>query len=356
MCAICGIFIPSGIDDQVVHQVIQMRDAMTHRGPDDAGIYHDADMALGVRRLSIIDVAGGHQPISNEDGTVWVVSNGEIYNFKELRQELESKGHHFRTRSDTEVIVHLYEEDGDQFVKQLRGMFGLALWDKRNRRLLLARDRMGIKPLYYAARGETLLFASELKALQSHPEIRPLLDLKSMDQYLFLGYVPAPRSILQDVLKLPPGHFLVVEKGRRELFPYWRLPAAPPRAEISEKEASARVEEAVLESVRVHLESDVPVGIFLSGGLDSSLILWAMRQHHSGEIPAFTIGFEESSFDEATFAAEAASACRAKLTTKVFRSEDLLNSIEDVARASDEPMGTLPSFQHGCFPAWPAHR
>ena len=245
MCAICGIFNPSGIDDQAVHHLSQMRDAMTHRGPDDAGIYRDANVVLGARRLSIIDLEGGHQPISNVVGTVWVVLNGEIYNFRELRQELESKGHRFRSRCDTEVVVHLYEEEGAQCLKRLRGMFAVALWDKKNRRLLLARDRMGIKPLYYAWRDQALLFASELKGLQKHPEIRPLLDLKSVDQYLLLGYVPTPGCILRNVSKLPPGHFLTVEKNRCELTAYWQAPPPGKSRTISEGEAATQVQDAV---------------------------------------------------------------------------------------------------------------
>ncbi|MBI4314257.1 MAG: asparagine synthase (glutamine-hydrolyzing), partial [Candidatus Omnitrophica bacterium] len=342
MCAICGIVRPNRISDPDVRTLEQMRDAMTHRGPDDSGLYRDADAVLGARRLSIIDLSGGHQPLGNEDQTVWAVLNGEIYNYRELRTRLQKLGHTFKTQSDTETIVHLYEELEDAFVQELRGMFALALWDSKKRRLLLARDRMGIKPLYYTRQGDGIVFASEISGLSRHPDVSKELDPQSIQQYLLCEYVPAPGTIYRDIRKLPPGHILVAEHGRLWTAPYWKasIPGAAARKNRKKpQEQIAELERRMEESVRLHLESDVPVGICLSGGLDSTLILSCLRRISSQEIPAFTIGFEETSFDETAAASRIAKHFNARHITRTIRPKDVLESLDEVIDAMDEPLG-----------------
>jgi len=379
MCAICGVFDPQGVTPEQVSLVTTIRDAMAHRGPDDAGDYHDAHVALGVRRLSIIDVAGGHQPIPNEDRTVWVALNGEIYNYRELRQDLETAGHRFTTQSDTEVLVHLYEERGERFLEALRGMFGLAAWDARRQRLILARDRLGIKPLYYTTVGTALWFASELKALLRHPAVSRDLDLTALDQYLCHEYVPAPRSIIRGIQKLPPGHRLTADAQEIRVERYWRLPR-PGMLRIGRQEATARFRDLLQESVSLHLQSDVPVGVWLSGGLDSSAIL-AMASQVSGRIlPAFTIGFGEASFDETASARAVATACGAEHVLHRMSVAEVFDVLDDAVAACDEPLGDsslLPTWcvsrlarsrvtvalsgdggdeLSGGYPTYPAHR
>jgi asparagine synthase (glutamine-hydrolysing) len=276
---------------------------LVHRGPDDEGIHVDGPVGLGMRRLSIIDVAGGHQPISNEDGTIWVVQNGEIYNYRDWKPLLESRGHRFRTNSDTEAIVHLYEEYGDDFVHHLRGMFAIAIWDKRREALILARDRLGIKPLYYAALGDRLLFGSELKALL--PDGLPRdVDHQALHEYLSFNYVPGPRTIFRAAKKLQPGHRLVARHGRVTVEPYWRPQpvSAPARGGEPIAYYVEQLTEILKESVRYRLIADVPLGVFLSGGLDSSTVVAVMREVSSNPIKTFSIGFEEESFNELPYA------------------------------------------------------
>lgn len=265
-----------------------------HRGPDDEGGFVDGEVALGMRRLSIIDLAGGQQPIANEDETVWVVCNGEIYNFRTLRAELQSAGHRFRTGSDTEVIVHAYEEYGDAFVTRLDGMFGFALWDKRRRRLLVGRDPIGIKPVYYQQSEAQLVFASELKALLQAPGITRSLDPASLGEYLALGYVPQPGTLFAGIRKLPPAHLLIAEEGRVTLQRYWELPRVIDRHTSCGdfvQRIRARLEAAVSEQ----MVSDVPLGAFLSGGIDSSCVVAFMAKHSSQPVRTYSIGFAGSS-------------------------------------------------------------
>jgi asparagine synthase (glutamine-hydrolysing) len=227
MCGIAGFFALDGAHRAMPGVLDAMCTAMTHRGPDDQGTLERGPVGLGMRRLSIIDVGGGHQPISNEDGSVWVVFNGEIYNHPELRETLTARGHRLATRSDTEVIVHLYEDHGEDFVKHLNGMFAIALWDAKREKLILARDRMGEKPLYYTTIEDQLLWGSELKCLLAHPAVPRRLSLPALSRYLQREYVPAPHSILEGVHKLPPAHLLVAERGETRVFPYWRLAPNP---------------------------------------------------------------------------------------------------------------------------------
>src|SRR5919198_4489080 len=266
MCGICGTY---GFSDRDLLR--RMCDVLVHRGPDDEGTYVEHDVGLGMRRLSIIDLAGGSQPIHNEDSTIWVVYNGEIYNFPELRDELETSGHRFYTSTDTEVIVHAYEEFGDEFIEHLRGMFAFALWDSRRRRLLLVRDRVGIKPLYYRWQSGRLWFASEIKAILESGCHREL-DFQALHEYLSFAHVPAPNTIFKDIKKLMPGHMLVCEDGRMDLRTYWDLPIASTNG-MTWEDAKVETRRLLEECVRSHLMADVPLGAFLSGGIDSSAIV-----------------------------------------------------------------------------------
>ena len=301
MCGICGLVSLDG--EPVGREVVEaMNSSLVHRGPDSEGTYVEGAVGIAARRLAIIDLAGGDQPIGNEDGTIHVVQNGEIYNYRELRRELEAAGHRFRTRSDTEVLVHLYEEHGEQFVTRLRGMFAIAIWDERRGRLVLARDPFGIKPLYYSAGRNTLSFGSELKALLQVPGFSREIDLGALDAFLAFGFVPAPHTIFAEARKLPPGHLLVLEPGRGDprIEPFVRrLPAmANEIRRESEEELAAELLERLRDSVRAHLIADVPVGVFLSGGIDSSMIVALAAETASHPVQTFTIGFEEPHFDE----------------------------------------------------------
>jgi len=283
VCGICGT--TNGRVDEMLH-------ALVHRGPDSGGTYSDGALSLGARRLSIIDLAGGDQPIENEDGTCVVVQNGEIYNYPELRRELERGGHRFRTNCDTEVHLHLYEEHGPEYARLLRGMFAVALWDTRRRRLVLARDRFGIKPLYYRHVGGTLEFASEVRALP-----RGEIDLDALEAFLAFNSIPAPYSIFRDIRKLPAGHVLVWQDGEVELTRY----ARPGPLEVRHDDEAELVEELrarLRDSVRAHLLSDVSVGVLLSGGVDSAVLAALAAQETAEPVHTFTIGFEERSFDE----------------------------------------------------------
>ena len=278
-----------------------MCDAIRHRGPDDEGAWSDHGVAIGMRRLSIIDLAGGHQPIHNEDRTVWIVFNGEIYNFGELRRQLEQAGHRFYTSTDTEAIVHAYEQWGAAAISRLRGMFGLAIWDTRSRTLLLARDRIGIKPLHYAERNGRLYFGSEIKSILCAPGVDREIDLDALDHYLSFLYTPRERSIFRGVQKLPPGHMLVWQDGRHRVERYWEVPADE-HFEGSEADAVAALREVLADAVRSHLVSDVPLGAFLSGGIDSSVIVGLMAETAGARVKTFSIGFDEPAFDELTHA------------------------------------------------------
>jgi len=302
MCGIYGI-VGFGREHQPSREILpRIGRIIEHRGPDDEGCYVAPGIALGMRRLSIIDVGGGHQPIANEDETLWVVCNGEIYNFQELRPDLERRGHVFRTGSDTEVLVHLYEEHGLEFVKKLRGMFALALWDVRRSRLVLARDRLGKKPLYVRREPGRLLFASEIKGILE-ADVPRRVDLQALHEYLALGYVPAPRTLFDGIEKLLPGHCMVVENGQVQVWKYWdvRFDQVEDRPE---GEWVERVRATLLESVRLRLISDVPLGAFLSGGIDSSAVVAAMAHFSDRPVKTYSIGFEarDRYYDELPYA------------------------------------------------------
>jgi len=298
MCGIAGIF-NSDPEKTISPELLErMCTVIRHRGPDDQGVYCQGQIGLGVRRLSIIGLATGHMPIHNEDNSIWVVFNGEIYNFQSLRANLEARGHRFYTTSDTEVIVHLYEEHGTEFVQYLRGMFAIALWDEKLRRLVLVRDRLGIKPLYYWPQANRLLFGSELKCLLQVPGRKPAINLKAVNHYLSFGYVPDPESIFIGVKKLPPGHRMVVQADSINIEKYWDLPWPEESNLPTEDECCEQLRELLRESVKLRLISEVPLGALLSGGFDSSSVVAMMSQLMDRPVKTFSIGFEEKDFSE----------------------------------------------------------
>jgi asparagine synthase (glutamine-hydrolysing) len=353
MCGICGLF---ALDDGPADAqgLDAMSAAIAHRGPDDAGTLVEGPAALAIRRLAIIDPAGGHQPIANEDGTIHVVLNGEIYNYAALRDRLVARGHRFRTRSDTEVLVHLYEEHGDDFVQDLRGMFAIAVWDARRRRLLLARDRFGIKPLVYAEVDGQLAFASETKALLALDGLSREVDLDAFEQYLTINAVMAPRTMLAAVRKLPAGHRLIAAPGRPVRVQRWArdLPAAErdvrrgtPRAALA-----AELRERLRDAVRAHLVADVPVGVLLSGGVDSGVICALAAQEAGPGLATFTVGFAERSFDE-TAGARAVARRYATDHHELTCGADDASHLADLAWTFDEPRGDSTA-----LPYWLAAR
>jgi asparagine synthase (glutamine-hydrolysing) len=301
VCGIAGVVGKPGdaIDAADVHRMCQ---TIVHRGPDDEGIYARGLVGLGMRRLSIIDLAGGKQPIHNEDRSVWVVFNGEIYNFPELRGELQGRGHQFYTHSDTEVIVHLYEEMGADCVKKLRGMFAIALYDEKKKSLLLARDRLGKKPLHYALHQGKLLFGSEIKTILAlHPELAEV-DHEGLLQYFYFGYIPDPHTAFQRIRKLPAGHVMEFRDGEIKIRQYWDVPEYGTHPAISEEECLVELERRLEEAVRIRLISDVPLGALLSGGVDSSIIVALMARTSAKPVKTFSIGFRAEQFNESEYA------------------------------------------------------
>lgn len=347
MCGICGAAWtePSrAISDR---DLAAMTDRLTHRGPDDSGTYRDDHAALGFRRLAIVDLAGGHQPLSNEDGTVWTAFNGEVYNFPALRHRLEAKGHTLRSSGDTEVLVHLYEDEGPGFVRLLRGMFALAVWDAPRRTLVLARDRMGQKPLVYRADASRISFASELKALLALPpsDVPRAVNPVAIDRYLTYGYVPHPMTILEGVHKLPPAHYAVWRDGRLHLERYWE-PDWDEEVARGPGEDAERLRELLADAVREQMVADVPLGAFLSGGVDSTIIVGLMQKFSSRPVKTFSIGFDDAAFDETAYAEMAAE----HLGTEhhAFRVQpDAWGTIPDLARQFDEPFA-----DSSALPTW----
>jgi len=279
-----------------------MCERMTHRGPDSEGLFVTSGVALGMRRLAIIDLVTGEQPVFNEDESIAVVLNGELYNYREVRADLEKRGHSFRSASDTEILPHLYEEYGDEMMSHINGMFAFALWDSKRRRLLIARDRFGEKPLYWGVFDKTLLFASEPKVLLAHPSVQPSLNLQALRQYLSFDYIPAPLSIYEGINKLPAAHKLIIEAGRVTVEPYWQLSYKTVSPVPDEREAAEHLQDLLADSVRMRLVSDVPLGVLLSGGVDSSAIAALAVRASSEAVKTFSISFAEASFDESAYA------------------------------------------------------
>ncbi|HUI43495.1 MAG TPA: asparagine synthase (glutamine-hydrolyzing) [Terriglobia bacterium] len=339
---------PGAVDPATLHRMCQ---TIVHRGPDDEGLFVKDGVGLGMRRLSIIDLAGGHQPVFNEDKSVWVVFNGEIYNFPGLREELESRGHRFYTHTDTEVIVHLYEDLGADCVHKLRGMFAFALYDERRRRLLLARDRLGIKPLHYAAVEGRLLFGSEIKAiLAAAPELAAT-DPQGLLEYFCYGYIPDPSTAFTSIRKLPPGHLLEYERGEARVRRYWDLPEYGTCEPRSEEECLEDLEFRLADAVRARLIADVPLGALLSGGTDSSTVVALMARTTSAPVKTFSIGFRNADFNEAHYA---------RLVAQRFGTDhhelmlepDVVDTVEALTRSLEEPFGDssmLPTYYVSCL-------
>jgi len=296
MCGIVGKLNFSGqpVDEGLIRR---MSAAIEHRGPDDEGVYLSGSVGLGMRRLSIIDLKGGHQPLSNEDGTIWIVYNGEIYNFLVLRDELEARGHRFITSADTEVVVHLYEEMGERCVTRLNGMFAFAIWDARQRRLMLARDRLGKKPLHYAITREGLTFGSEIAALLEDAAIERHVNMLALQQYLRLWYVPTPLTMFEGVMKLPPAYWMVVEDGQIRMERYWDVDFSR-KEQFTEQEWQEQIMDLLEDAVRIRMISDVPLGALLSGGVDSSLVVALMSRINSRPVKTFSIGFDNEAYNE----------------------------------------------------------
>lgn len=335
----CGIAGAAASQDQHVPPLEVLRrmcDVIQHRGPDSEGVHYAADVMLGMRRLAIIDLDGGAQPVHNETRDVWAVVNGEIYNFPELRARLERAGHVFRTRTDVECVVHAYEEYGEQCFREFRGMFAIALWDERRKTLLLARDRFGKKPLYYTQNARGIAFASELKSLHEMPGVSLDVDRGVIAEYMMLGYVPTPRSIFSGVRKLEPGHYLAFRQGTTTIERYWSLRYSPKLAG-DEDTLADELDERIDEAVRIRLASDVPFGAFLSGGVDSSLVVARMTRHLSHRVKTFSIGFNDAVYDESADARRVAEHLGTEHHALVAE-PDAVRLLEDIAWYVDEPM------------------
>ena len=345
MCGIAGFVAGQG-ERATVEEVRRMTDSIVHRGPDEEGIFAERNVGLGMRRLSIIDLSGGSQPIYNEDRSVVIVYNGEVYNFPDLRKDLEAKGHQFYTHTDTEVIVHLYEEMGTDCISKLRGMFALALYDWNRQTLLLARDRLGKKPLHYAVCGDTLYFASEIKSILAvAPELAEV-DLEGLLQYFYYGYIPDPQCVFKRIKKLPPGHLLEFQRGKIKVRQYWDLPAYGTNQPASEPAALEELDQRLAEATRIRLISDVPLGALLSGGVDSSIVVALMARASSAPVKTFSIGFKAEQFNELPYA---------RLVAERFGTDhhelivdpDFQETLEFLSRMMEEPFGDssmLPTY------------
>ena len=347
MCGIAGWINLENNSSQNGEAVLHaMCERMKHRGPDSEGLWLDEKVALGMRRLSIIDLATGEQPVYNEDRSVVVVMNGELYNYREVRASLEKRGHKFETQSDTEILPHLYEEYGEAMLDEINGMFAFALWDKRNQKLLIARDKFGEKPLYYGVFDGKLIFASEPKVLLANPSVKAAINLDSLRQFLSFDYVPAPNSIYKGISKLPAAHFLSVENGEIKTRRYWNLTWV--KQEIKSLESSAEeLRELLADAVRMRLVSDVPLGILLSGGVDSSTVAAFATQFSTEKVKTFSIGFEEDSFDESKFARQVAKHLNTEHYEEKLSVEKAADLISEIGLWLDEPISDgslIPTF------------
>ncbi|MFN8523029.1 MAG: asparagine synthase (glutamine-hydrolyzing) [Chloroflexota bacterium] len=340
MCGIAGVAYADGRPGDGA-SVAAMCARMVHRGPDDEGLFEAPGVAIGARRLSIVDLAGGHQPMTGQDGNITVAQNGEIYNYPELRRELESRGYRFRTNCDTEALLHGYTAWGDGLVDRLNGMFAIAVWERDRRRLLLARDRMGIKPLYYTQSGGRLAFASELKALMAVPGVAEVLDPVGLRDYLIYEYVPTPRTMLKDVYRLPPGHCAVFEDGSLRISRYWdlKLDGHAGSQKPDEAELARELRERIREAVRLELLSDVPLGVLLSGGIDSSTIAATMAEEGVTPLQTFSVGFQEASFDETRYARLVADSIGSTHHTLMVGPDDVSDLVPRLGEIVDEPLG-----------------
>lgn len=348
MCGICGIynFNQTKVEKE---KLIKMCRSLKHRGPNDEGLYVSKNIGLGNRRLSIIDLGGGHQPVHNEDETIWITFNGEIYNFLKLRESLLKKGHRFYTNSDTEVIIHLYEEYKEKCVDKLNGMFAFGIWDGKKEQLFLVRDPVGEKPLFWTVFENKLLFASEIKAILAFSGFVREIDEDSLAKYFLYNFIPSPQSIFKGIKKLLPGYFLIIgKKGEIKEKKYWEIDYSKKLSEVGFEEVKGQVENVLEKAVEERLISDVPLGVCLSGGVDSSLVTSIMAKKIGADrVEAFTIGFREKSFDESDYASMVAKHLKVKHHLRIFSQKELFHLLPKVVEVLDEPMADssiLPTF------------
>ena len=341
MCGIAGIVYTDRDRPVAIDDLKRMCGSLIHRGPDDEGFFTRGNVGLGMRRLKVIDLVTGGQPISNEDGSIWIVFNGEIYNYPELRRELEQKGHKFSTHTDTETIVHAYEEYGENCVSKLNGMFAFAIWDDSRKKLFLARDRIGVKPLYYFFDGHRLIFGSELKAILQCKDIPKNIDHQALDAFLTFEYVPAPLSIFAEIKKLPAGHVLTFERGKVSTRQYWDLRFYSARA--GEDELGETLYGLLKDAVRMRLISDVPLGAFLSGGIDSSTLVALMSELMDRPVKTFSIGFDDLSYNELEYARTVAKYFGTDHEELTIR-PDAVNLVSDLIKHLDEPLADVSIF------------
>jgi asparagine synthase (glutamine-hydrolysing) len=337
MCAIAGICNSTNapVSVRLLQEMIAM---LRHRGPDEWGIHSDAGIGLANARLSIIDLNRGHQPLCNEDGSVWITFNGEIFNFVELRKELISRGHIFSTHSDTEVILHLYEEKGDDCVRDLNGQWGLAIWDARERKLLLSRDRLGVRPLFYAQVGDDLIFGSEVKALFAHPDVDRELDLLGLDQIFTFWCTLPPRTVFKGIFELPPGHTLIFKQGKIDVRPYWHISFEHPAEILNDNACSEHLAALLTDAVRIRLRSDVPVGAYLSGGLDSTIITALINQISAKQLRTFSIAFTSEDLDESAYQQEAVRFLHTTHEQMECGYDDIVSVFPDVIWHTEKPV------------------
>ena len=338
MCGIAGFVAGNGLDGAATERALRMRDVITHRGPDAAGIWNDAYAVLAHRRLSIVDLSGGAQPLSNETGSVWVIFNGEIYNHADVRRELEALGHQYRTKSDTETIVHAYEQWGDDCVHRFRGMFAFAIWDAPKRRLLLVRDRLGIKPLYWSRRGETLYFGSEIKSILASGDVRAEARVEAIPEVLSTRATAGTDTLFRNIHRLEPGHLLVFEDGLIHIRQYWDVPVGERHENLKQDDVVPRFRDLLKESVRLRLMSDVPLGVFLSGGIDSSAIAALMAGLIDRPLETFSVAFKERAFSELEYSREVARAIGANAHETVIDDTDFFDALPRLVWHEDEPI------------------
>ncbi len=338
MCGLAGFASCATLGPDAREMALRMRDVIAHRGPDEAGLHLDAHAALAHRRLSIVDLKTGQQPLSNEDGSIWVIFNGEIYNHADVRPELEARGHKYRTHSDTETIVHAYEEWGDECVHRFRGMFAFAIWDAPKERLLLVRDRLGIKPLYWARHRDVLFFGSEIKAILASGAVQPEARMEALPEYLATRSTSGVETLFKGIHRLLPGHRLVFERGRTSVSEYWDIPVATTPKLSDGHEIVERFRDLFIESVKLRLMSDVPLGVFLSGGLDSSAIAATMARMVGRPVETFSVAFQERAFSELNYAREVATAIGARAHEVVIDEADFFGALPMLVWHEDEPI------------------
>ncbi len=341
MCGIAG-FVNTRPSDANAGVLRRMTDAIAHRGPDDSGFYEDSQASLGHRRLSIIDLSGGHQPTANESGEIWIVYNGEVFNHSDLRPELEAAGHVYHSHCDTETILHAYEQFGAACLERFRGMFSFAIWDRNRSRLFCARDRLGIKPFYYFWDGRTFVFGSEIKALLEHPAVSPALRVEALPEYLAFGYCGTQETMFQGIRKLMPGHTLTLDLKTESPAPmiaqYWDIPVGEPESGLSDQEWIAETRRRLEETVRMRLMSDVPLGMFLSGGVDSSAIAAIIKRQTNGPVKTFAVGYGEAAYSELAYAAEVARTIGTEHREVVVGMGDFFGALPKLIWHEDEPI------------------